>query len=90
MRAATFLFYAIATFCLGSIAFEVGGPRLLALLAGSELNSRWQVAWGAGTVGFSLLFLFLAIASIRIQLKRLNGRQLTVEDYQLPPRITGA
>jgi hypothetical protein len=62
VRVATLLFYAIATQCLGSIALEMGGPRLLAGVTGSgfELDSRWQVAWAVGTVFFSALFFLWA------------------------------
>lgn len=65
MRVATLVFYGIATLCLGSIALAVGGPRMLAEVAGSEIDpSRWQSAWAVGTVGLSILFLLYAAFSV--------------------------
>jgi hypothetical protein len=71
MRALTLLFYAVATFCLGSLTIFTGGSRILAQLFGADQvvqngfatypTEPWQSILLYGTVGLSLVFLVFAI-----------------------------
>jgi hypothetical protein len=70
MRPATLLFYAVVTFCLGSLTILAGGSRLLAQLFGADQIIQngfatypaepWQSILLYATVGLSLFFVVLA------------------------------
>ena len=71
MRAATLLFYAVVTFCLGNITILAGGSRTLAQLFGADPiiqngfptypTEPWQSILLYGTFGMTLVFVVLAL-----------------------------
>ena len=73
MRTVTMLFYGVTTFLLGSISMSLGGWRVLAALVGAPLvqsngpldypTEPYQAIMLDATAAFSLVFIFLAVAS---------------------------